>query len=418
MKTPTTLHRHGISRWQALGCSVAVLGLLGAPMLLDQGHALTLLSQMCAMAVLALSYNLLLGQTGMLSFGHAVYSGLGGFFAVHALNLASGGAFALPVTLVPLVGGLAGAMFGVLFGWLTTARGGTPFAMISLGIGELVYAVALMFPGFFGGEAGVSTNRVVGEPVLGITYGPDIEVYYLIAGWTLLSTIAMYGFTRTPLGLVANAVRDNAQRVGFIGYDARRVRFLVLVASAFFAGIAGALAAINVEIASVENLGALRSGYVLLAAVIGGTGFFFGPVLGAVTVTLFSMALSQYTSAWQLYLGLVFAVIVLFAPGGLAGLGMRQWMRVSCYPLRVWAPSLLRRLGSLVLIVAGAVVLIEMAYLLNYDQTGNKVLHAWGLVLEASAWQNWAVCLAAIAAGIAALATVGHVKPAEVRSEP
>jgi branched-chain amino acid transport system permease protein len=395
-----------------------VLLLLGAPLWLDQGHALTLLSQMCAMTVLALSYNLLLGQTGMLSFGHAVYSGLGGFFAVHALNLTAGGAFGLPVALVPLVGGLAGAVFGVLFGWLTTARGGTPFAMISLGIGELTYAVALMFPNFFGGEAGVSTNRVVGEPVLGITYGPDLEVYYLIAGWTLLSAIAMYGFTRTPLGLVANAVRDNAQRVGFIGYDARRVRFLVLVAAAFFAGIAGALGAINVEIASVENLGALRSGYILLAVVIGGTGFFFGPVLGAVTVTFFSMALSQYTVAWQLYLGLVFAAIVLFAPGGLAGLGMRQWDVIAREPWRAWGPFLLHRLGSLALIVAGGIVLIEMAYRLNYDQTGNTVLHVWGWSLDASAWQNWVVCLAAIVAGIAVLARAGNVKPADMRSKP
>ena len=111
--------------------------------------------------IFALSYNMLLGQGGMLSFGHAVYSGLGAYVAVHALNMVGkAGGLALPLPLLPLVGGLAGLAFGVLFGYVTTKRAGTTFAMISLGIGEMVYACVLMLPGFFGGEAGVSTNRV------------------------------------------------------------------------------------------------------------------------------------------------------------------------------------------------------------------------------------------------------------------
>jgi len=129
-----------------------VVVLLIAPLLFRQNAALSLLSQMGTMILLGLSCNMLLGQGGMLSFGHAVYSGLGAFVAIHALNRVSDGSLMLPVTLIPLVGGIAGMGFGMLFGYVTTRRAGTTFAMITLGMVELVSACALMFPGFFGGE--------------------------------------------------------------------------------------------------------------------------------------------------------------------------------------------------------------------------------------------------------------------------
>src|SRR5450830_1675476 len=152
-------------------CWVAyVLVLLSAPLLFRQNASLSLLSQMGTMILLGLCCNMLLGQGGMLSFGHAVYSGLGAFVAIHALNRVSDGSLMLPVTLIPLVGGIAGMGFGMLFGYVTTRRAGTTFAMITLGMVELVSACALMFPGFFGGEGGIAGNRVVGAPVLGISY--------------------------------------------------------------------------------------------------------------------------------------------------------------------------------------------------------------------------------------------------------
>ena len=134
------------------------------------------------------------------------------------------------------------------------------FRPISLGIGEMVFAAALMFPGFFGGEGGITANRVVGKPFLGISYGPSIQVYYLIVVWCVISMVGMYAFSSTPLGRISNAVRDNPERAEFIGYNTQRVRFLVLVVSAFFAGIAGGLSAIMFEIVSAENVSAARSG--------------------------------------------------------------------------------------------------------------------------------------------------------------
>ena len=177
-----------LGRWLLWGGTAVVF--IVAPLVFTSSFALTLLTQMGAFIIFALSYNMLLGQGGMLSFGHAVYSGLGAYIAVHALNLIGKGALPFPVTLLPIIGGVAGMLFGILFGYVTTRRAGTTFALISLGIGEMVFACVLMFPDFFGGEAGVSTNRVVGKPFLGISYGPALQVYYLVAVWCFLSMAA------------------------------------------------------------------------------------------------------------------------------------------------------------------------------------------------------------------------------------
>src|SRR6185369_5458585 len=263
-------------RWILWGLTALVMIVL--PLIFTKGFAITLMSQMGIAIIFALSYNMLLGQSGMLSFGHAVYSGLGAYIAVHALNMASKGQLWMPVSLLPLVGGLAGAFFGVLFGYVTTKRAGTTFAMITLGIGELVFSCSLMFPDFFGGEGGITTNRVFGQPFLGLTFGPAVQVYYLIALWCLASMALMYAWSHTPLGRMANAVRDNPERAEFVGYDTHKVRWFTLIISAFFAGIAGALACINFEIVTAENVSAIRSGGVLFAAFIGGVTFFFGPI--------------------------------------------------------------------------------------------------------------------------------------------
>src|SRR5437879_5059484 len=138
-----------LARW--LIWSSFSLILLAAPLIFHRGASLSILSQIGTVMIFGLSFNMLLGQGGMLSFGHAVYSGLGAFFAIHALNMAGQGALPIPVTLIPLVGGLAGMGFGILFGYVTTKKSGTTFSMITLGIVELVFACSLMFPEFFGG---------------------------------------------------------------------------------------------------------------------------------------------------------------------------------------------------------------------------------------------------------------------------
>jgi branched-chain amino acid transport system permease protein len=279
--------------------------------------------------------------------------------------------------------------FGVLFGYVTTKKSGTTFAMITLGLVELVFASSLMFPGFFGGEGGVTTNRVIGQPFLGITYGPQIQVYYLIAFWLFVSTIAMFAFTQTPLGRMLNAVRDNPERVEFIGYDTQWVRYLTLILSAFFAGISGALGAINFEIVSAENVSAIRSGSILLFVFIGGIGFFFGPLLGAVVGIFFVVMLSEFTAAWQLYLGLFFLVLVRFAPAGLSSLLMLL-LRVAKFGKfgRVWRPLLLVSYATLVGVL-GLVIGIELLYHLTLDSANGSVMRLFGFKVDAHSPYPW-----------------------------
>ncbi len=363
--------------------------LLVLPQVFTGGLSVTMLSQMGIGIIACLSYNMLLGQGGMLSFGHAAYSGLGGFVAIHALNRLTQGAWPLPVSLVPLVGGLAGMGFAVLFGYVTTRKSGTTFAMITLGLAELVFAMSLMIPEFFGGEGGVSGNRVVGRAVLGISFGPAIQVYYLIAAYTLVSVLLMYAFTQTPLGRMLNAVRDNPERVEFIGYNPQRVRYTAFIIAGFFAGIAGGLGALTFEIVTAEVVGAARSGAYLLFTFLGGATFFFGPILGAVLMVLAFVLLSEITKAWLLYLGLLFLLMVMFAPGGLASLIMMNLQMARWRKLGRLLPAYAALLGagSVVLVVAFA--LIEMVYHRQLGGSVGPMLLFLGLQLDTSLPRYW-----------------------------
>ena len=390
-------------RWVIWGFTALLF--LALPAFFSKGFALTLMSQMGITIIFALSYNMLLGQSGMLSFGHAVYSGLGAFFAIHALRWIGAGTLMWPVSLLPLIGGLAGALFGVIFGFLTTRRAGTPFAMITLGIGEMVFAASLMFPGFFGGEGGVTADRAGGTPFLGIdriTFGPQIQVYYLIAVWCFGCMIAMYALTQTPLGRIANAVRDNPERAEFIGYNTQRVRWLMMVLSTFFAGIAGGLAAINFEIVSAENVSAIRSGGVLLAAFIGGVAFFFGPILGAVVFVFFAVALSEYTKAWQLYLGVFFVLLVMYAPGGLSSLILMN-LRVLKFKkfARLRDPYVGLLLAALAL-AFGVVLIIELMYHVTLNVGQGPDVRLFGFSFDTARAPGWVFAVSTLAAAAAA----------------
>jgi branched-chain amino acid transport system permease protein len=360
-----------------------------APLLWKSGLGITILSQIGIGIIACLSYNMLLGQGGMLSFGHAVYTGLGTYFAIHALNMVRKGALPIPVSLLPLVGGLGGMFFAILLGYVTTKKSGTPFAMITLGIAELVFAMSLMFSEFFGGEAGISANRVAGKPFLGITFGPPIQVYYLIAVYTFVCVAAMYAFTRTPLGRILNAVRDNPERVEFIGYDTQRVRYLVFIIAGFFAGISGGLAALNFEIATAEVVGPARSGGYLLFTFLGGATFFFGPIIGAVLMVLAFVLFSEFTKAWLLYLGLIFLFMVMYAPGGIASLIMMN-LRVAAFGrLRQLWVSYLALFATGLVVLVGAAAMIEMVYHLQLNAALGSELNFLGATLDAKGLNSW-----------------------------
>ena len=381
---------------------VFTLVLLVAPLVFTSNLDRSILAQIGIAIVACLSYNMLLGQGGMLSFGHAVYTGLASFVAIHALLGIADGSFPIPVSLIPLVGGFAGMGFAVVLGYVTTKKAGTPFAMITLGIGELVFAMSLMVPEFFGGEGGVSANRTAGAPFMGITYGPPIQVYYLLAVYTLISTAAMYAFTRTPLGRMLNAVRDNPERVEFIGYSTQRVRYFSFVIAGFFAGIAGGMYAMSFEIATAEVVGAYRSGAYLLFTFLGGATIFFGPIIGAILLVLSNVLLSEMTKAWQLYLGLIFLFMVMYAPGGIASLILMN-VRVAAHRKlhRLWRGYVALGISAL-LMLAGFGAIIEMVYRLQLDANGESTLRFFGVMLDARGAASWVGAVAVAAIGFAA----------------
>jgi branched-chain amino acid transport system permease protein len=289
------------------------------------------------------------------------------------------------------VGGIGGLAFAVLIGWVITKRAGTVFAMISLGIGELVASSSLILRSVFGGESGISTDRTALPHMFGWTFGPQLQVYYLIAFWVMVSAIAMYALTRTPLGRICNAVRDNPERVQFIGYDPHIVRYLAYNFAGFFAGIAGGLTAINFEIANSAYLGATQSGLVLFAAFIGGTTYFFGPILGAILVTYLQLGLTNVTTVWQLYFGIIFIGTMMFAPGGIAGLLMMHRPLIRARSFGMVIPSYLVAALPTLVLALGVILSIETAARYTASEGEGNVINLLGIPFDATKPVTWAV---------------------------
>jgi branched-chain amino acid transport system permease protein len=378
------------------GAWVAVAVLLGGlPLVFDSVLSVGILNQMLIAVLFALSYNTLLGQGGLLSFGHAVYFGLGGYVAAHAMRLTELGSPSLPLVLLPLAGAAGGLLAAALLGSVSTRRGGTAFTMISLGVGELLAAAALILVAFFGGEAGISADRTAGPALFGVDFARETAVYYHAAVWVFFGALALAAFRQTPAGRMAMAVRDNPLRAQCLGYSAARVRLLCFLVAGTFAGLAGALFAIHNEIITAQALGTANAGQVLLMCFVGGTGYFLGPVIGAVLLTLCQALLSDYTALSTLYLGLLFLGCVMVLPGGLAsllvqlhGLWRRGTLGLLARPLaRCGLPA-----GGLLLSVIG---LLELA------AREGEALRLAGLTLQAGSARSW-LGLAA-AAGVTTL---------------
>jgi branched-chain amino acid transport system permease protein len=365
---------------------LATVVIAALPLVLPQAYALTLATRIAVLVVFVLSYHLLYGQTGLLSFGHALYFGAGAYCAAHALN--AWGGHGLPVTLLPLAGGAGGALAAAMLGWLNARRGGLAFAMISLGLAELALALTPMLPSVFGGEAGITINRVTSPGLFGVDYASPRQVYALAAAWMLAAGWAMHAFTRTPLGRLARAVRDNPARTAFLGCDPGALRWRVLVVAGFFAGIAGALSAIQYEVATAEALGRAQSAAPLVAEIIGGAASFGGPIAGAVLYELAASGLASLTPAWPFYLGCLFIGVVLYAPEGLAG----AWREMRRTPRAVLGGCTAGGLAA----ACGLVLLVEFAYLRAGNSQPGVLALALGLDSAHSAlpWLAGALLLA------------------------
>ena len=356
--------------------SILLLFLLFLPNIFTTSFALTLFSKMGVLIIFSVAYNMLLGQAGLLSFGHAIYFGLAGYASIHILSAINESYLpSLPLILLPFIGAFVGLMLGICIGYLSTKRLGTAFAMISLGFCELVTALTLIFVVFFNGEDSIQADRVTGNEFLGFTYGPQSEVYYLILFWCIISVSLMYLLTKTPFGRMCNAVRDNQQRAEFVGYNVRKVRWLAFSLSAMFAGAAGSLHAINYEHIGFESVSLVQSGLVLFMAYIGGIGNFLGPILGAISLTYLDTMLSDITEAWVLYYGIIFVLVIAFAPQGISGIIMVH------EPIIRNNPSLLKKLVfpytiflvSIIILTIGFTSIIELIHSLKSSKDSLKV---------------------------------------------
>ena len=346
--------------------------LLLLPAFFSSSFILTLFCKMGVLIIFSVAYNMLLGQTGLLSFGHAIYFGLAGYASIHFLRGINENFLpSLPIIFLPFIGAFVGLIIGIIIGYLSTKRVGTAFAMISLGFCELVTALTLIFVVFFNGEDGIQADRVTGNDFLGLTYGPQSEVYYLILFWCIITVGAMYLLTKTPFGRMCNAVRDNQQRAEFIGYDVRKIRWVAFSLSAMFAGAAGSLHAINYEHIGFESVSLVQSGMVLFMAYIGGIGNFLGPIIGAISLTYLDTMLSDITEAWVLYYGIIFVLVIAFAPQGIAGTILMH------EPILRNNPSLFKNLLipysylllSTILLVIGFTTLIELIHSLKSNHS-------------------------------------------------
>ncbi len=390
--------RSGGAMRAMLPWALAAVAALVLPHVVPGGFGLSLLCRMGIAIVFALSFNMLLGQGGMLDFGHAVFLGLGGFLAMHAMKLADAGWW-VPSPVLPLVGALGGLVAAILAGWVSTRRAGTAFAMITLGVAELAVVIVLLFPSAFGGEEGLSGDRSSGPPLLGFDFGTQTEAYYLIAAWAWAAALLMWLYTRTPLGRLANAVRDNPERVGFLGYDPARIRLLVFSLSGLFAGIAGGLAALNDEIVTSGNMSPEASSAVLVMTFIGGVGTFWGPVIGAILITFLSVALSTVTDAWQLYSGLLFVAMVVWAPGGISGITLAHAPVFRAGLGGRLVPAYAAMLPGLLLALAGTIGLAELAFRLQSVRNGASPKPVFGLALDPQSLLPWLVATALLLVG-------------------
>lgn len=364
--------------------------------------------QMLIASLFACAFSLLCGQAGMLSFGHSAFFGVGAFATVHAMN-AVGGAGLLPTPFMPLVGAVTGLLVGLVAGWFATKRTGVYFAMITLAIGELLYSLAPHLGGWFGGEAGVSTMRM---PAFGLSFGSNVQVYYLTLAWVLLCLGLLYLFTRTPLGRVALGLRENTRRLRFLGYNVHMASVLVFAVSTMFAGVAGALQALNIESANYVLFNLDLSAEVLLNSYIGGVTFFLGPAIGAALMTFFGYVVSDLTTSWLLYKGLLFVAVMLFVPRGIAGLVQTVAASVRTCGFGALAASFVLHGVAAVLLAGGTVFSVEMLQrifsqdYLSLARLGGK---AWPAIsLFGESWRplaavTWLVPLVLFAIGLLVL---------------
>jgi ABC-type branched-subunit amino acid transport system permease subunit/ABC-type branched-subunit amino acid transport system ATPase component len=286
-------------------------------LMLAIGMTHSIATEIAIFAMVGLGYNLLLGYTGLVSFGHGLFFGLAAYAAaLMQIHLIKDG-FVLPIAFAVTFA----ALLGLVIGFLVLRRRGVYFALLTLAFTAMVFYIVFRWTSFTGGENGLGGFTRPDVPWLDLNH--QLVYYHLVALVVFAVAWLVWRVVGSPFGRVLIAIRENEQRATFAGYPVWRYRLIAFVLSATIVGLAGSLFAFLKYFVSADLVHVMFSGEILAMSIIGGMRSFLGPPLGALFFILFREILSEHTAAWQFYFGILFMAFILFSPTGLIGLGQR-----------------------------------------------------------------------------------------------
>ena len=273
----------------------------------------------------AVGLNVLFGYTGLLSFGHAAFLGVGGYLT--GISMLS---FGLPWWTALPIGVAASALVGLIMGWLAIRSRGIYFSMVTLALAQCVYFIFYKAERWTGGENGLRGIKV--EPVQMGSWTFDLldplTKYYFVLAFVALALWFVSRLLASPFGAVMETIRENEKRAAACGYDVARSKLVAFVLSASICGLAGGLRALHLSIVPIDSLHYLTSGQAIMMCLLGGMGTFFGPFVGAAAFLLIEEGATNFTKHWQLVTGVVFIVFVLFFPKGIWGSLLERMKRL------------------------------------------------------------------------------------------
>jgi branched-chain amino acid transport system permease protein len=283
-------------------------------------------------AIALLGFNLLFGYTGLLSFGHAMFLGLGAYGAAVMSGVLGVKSFELVLLAVML----GSAVVALPIALLCARYVGIFFGMLTLAFGMLFYSFLFKFYHLTGGDSGMRVPRM---NILGLTFDRYNKIeflagpfYYYCLGLLIIAGLVMWRIVHSPFGLHLKTIRENSRKAEYLGVHVHRFRLAAFVISAVFGAVGGAILAFRVGLADPELVYWTQSGQLVFMAVLGGFSNFFGPIIGALTYTLLQDQLQSLTEYWRSMLGIILALIVIGFPGGIAGLAFDLQRRLARRP--------------------------------------------------------------------------------------